>query len=53
LLRLKQDIRSLTLIPSGGGAFEVTINGEKIHSKLATGHFPDPDAMLKAARAKR
>jgi selenoprotein W-related protein len=52
-LRLKQDIQSLTLMPSGGGAFEVTVNGQKIHSKLATGEFPDPDAMLKAARAKR
>jgi selenoprotein W-related protein len=52
-MRLKQDIRSLTLVPSGGGAFEVTVNGKKIHSKLETGQFPDPEAMLKAARAKR
>jgi selenoprotein W-related protein len=52
-LRLKQDIKSLTLVPSGGGAFEVTVNGKKIHSKLATGHFPEPDAMVKAARALR
>jgi len=52
-LRLKQDIKSLTLIPAAGGAFEVTVNGQKIHSKLATGQFPDPDAILKLARAKR
>ncbi|MBI4028204.1 MAG: SelT/SelW/SelH family protein [Verrucomicrobia bacterium] len=48
---LKQQIQSLTLIPSGGGAFEVSINGEKIYSKLETGKFPDPDAILKAVKA--
>jgi selenoprotein W-related protein len=52
-LRLKQDIKSLTLVPSGGGAFEVTVNDHKVYSKLATGQFPDPDAILKLARAKR
>ena len=52
-MRLKQAIRSLTLMPSGGGAFEVTVNGEKIYSKLATGQFPEPEAILKAVRAKR
>jgi selenoprotein W-related protein len=40
-------------VPSGGGAFEVIVNGEKIHSKLATGKFPEPEAILKAVRAKR
>ena len=53
MLRLKQDIRGLTLVPSGGGAFEVSVNGEKIHSKLQTGQFPEPDAILKKVRAKR
>jgi selenoprotein W-related protein len=53
LLRLKQAIKSLTLIPSGGGAFEVIVNGEKIYSKLATGQFPEPEAILKAIRARR
>ncbi len=37
----------------GGGAFEVSVNGEKIHSKLQTGQFPEPDAILKKVRAKR
>ena len=52
-MRLKQEIRSLTLVPSSGGVFEVTVNGKKIHSKQESGQFPDPDAMVKAARAKR
>ena len=52
-MRLKQDIRALTLVPSNGGVFEVTVNGQKVHSKLATGEFPEPDVILKAVRAKR
>ena len=51
-MRLKQDIRSLTLIPAGGGVFEVSVNGKKIYSKKETGQFPDPAAILKIVRAK-
>ncbi|MSU63287.1 MAG: SelT/SelW/SelH family protein [Pedosphaera sp.] len=53
LLKLKQHIRSLKLVPAGGGAFEVSVNGQKIYSKLQTGQFPDPDDIVKAVRAKR
>ncbi|MBI2926362.1 MAG: SelT/SelW/SelH family protein [Verrucomicrobia bacterium] len=42
----------MRLIPSGGGAFEISVNGHKIYSKLQTGKFPDPDAIVKAIRAK-
>jgi selenoprotein W-related protein len=52
-LRLKQDIGSLTLVPSSGGAFEVSVNGKKIYSKLQTGQFPEPDAILKSVRGRR
>jgi selenoprotein W-related protein len=37
---------SLTLIPSEGGAFEVTVNGEQIHSKMETGKFPPAGVVL-------
>jgi selenoprotein W-related protein len=37
----------MELIPVSGGAFEVTVNGEKIYSKLETGLFPDTDEMIK------
>ncbi|MET3682235.1 selenoprotein W-related protein [Alkalibacillus flavidus] len=30
----------MRLIPSSGGAFEVTVNSEKVYSKLETGEFP-------------
>jgi selenoprotein W-related protein len=52
ILSLKQRIGSLKLVPSGGGAFEISVNGKKIYSKLQTGEFPDFDAMLKAIKAK-
>jgi selenoprotein W-related protein len=51
-LAFKQRIGSLKLVPSGGGAFEVSVNGHKIYSKLQTGQFPEPDAILKAVKAK-
>jgi selenoprotein W-related protein len=35
-------IRSWTLIPSKGGVFEVTINGEKVFSKKALGRHAEP-----------
>jgi len=35
-------ISELTLIPSSGGVFEVTLGGELIYSKKATGEFPEP-----------
>ena len=52
ILALKQRIGSLKLVPSGGGAFEISVNGKKVYSKLDTGEFPDPDAILKAVKAK-
>jgi selenoprotein W-related protein len=37
----------MELIPSSGGAFEVTVNGVKIYSKLDTGIFPDTEEIIK------
>jgi selenoprotein W-related protein len=42
----KQQVRELKLIPSGGGCFELTVNGELVYSKLKTGTFPDEQAMI-------
>ena len=49
---MKRDVKSLKLIPSKGGCFEVWVDEEQIYSKLDTGEFPDEDAMLAAVRAK-
>ena len=35
------DIKSLTLIPSGGGVYEVEMDGKLIYSKKKTGKFPE------------
>jgi len=42
LTQYRKDIEELKLIPSGGGCFEVSVNGEVIFSKLSEGRFPDP-----------
>lgn len=43
---LRTDVESLKLIPSKGGCFEITANGELIYSKLETGEFPEDDAII-------
>jgi selenoprotein W-related protein len=39
-------IQSLTLVPGGGGRFEVTVNGRLIFSKAQEGRFPDLKEVL-------
>ena len=46
LSRFKQQIKSLELEPSSGGCFELTVDGDKIYSKLETGEFPDEQQMV-------
>ena len=48
----RQDIEKLELIPSSGGVFEVTVNGEKIYSKKETGVFPDTEEMIQIISGK-
>ena len=42
----EESIESLELIPSGGGAFEVTLDNKVIFSKHQEGRFPDHDEVL-------
>ena len=35
-------IQQITLIPSDGGCFEVTLNGKRIYSKLQTHRHAEP-----------
>jgi len=46
LTEFKQKISNLTLIPSGGGCFELSANGELLYSKLKTGQFPDEQGII-------
>jgi selenoprotein W-related protein len=48
LATYKQKIRELKLIPSGGGSFELSINGDLIYSKLKTDKFPDEQWAVEA-----
>ncbi len=40
------------MIPSGGGAFELSINGDLIYSKLKTSQFPDEQWAVDAVGAR-
>jgi selenoprotein W-related protein len=48
----KTRMRNLTLVPSRGGCFEVTADGELVYSKLKTGQFPDEAALVDRIAAK-
>ena len=52
LNHFKSKIDGLTLAPFDDGRFEVSVDGEKVWSKLATGEFPDETALLKAMAKK-
>ena len=47
ILELGERIGSLTLVPSSGGAFEITANGKLLHSKRDTGEWPDFDTVVR------
>ena len=40
------DVKELTLIPSGGGVFEVIKNGDLIFSKKSLERFPDDGEVM-------
>ena len=48
----KQKIADLKLVPSGGGCFELTVDGELLYSKLKTGKFPDEQWAIEAVGKK-
>jgi selenoprotein W-related protein len=52
LTTYKQRIRDLKLIPTGGGAFELSVNGDLLYSKLKTGEFPDEKWAVEAVGAR-
>jgi selenoprotein W-related protein len=43
-------IEEVKLIPSDGGRFEVTVNGQLLYSKLATHRHPEPGEILGMVR---
>jgi selenoprotein W-related protein len=43
-------IEEIKLVPSDGGKFEVTVNGQLLYSKLATHHHAEPGEVLGMVR---
>ncbi|MCA9199471.1 MAG: Rdx family protein [Planctomycetales bacterium] len=43
----KQKVESFELQPSGGGCFELTVDGKLVYSKLTEGRFPDDELLIK------
>ena len=42
LKRYEHVIEEIKLVPSDGGKFEVTVNGQLLYSKLSTHRHPEP-----------
>jgi selenoprotein W-related protein len=42
----------MKLIPSGGGCFELSLNGDLVYSKLKAGRFPDEQWVLDVVGAR-
>jgi selenoprotein W-related protein len=52
LTTFKQQIQDLKLVPSKGGCFELTVNGESLYSKLKTHQFPDEQWVVETLSAR-
>ena len=52
LSEIQHDVQSLNLIPSMGGRFEWTVNGDLVYSKKATGRYPELNDLKEAIFAK-
>jgi selenoprotein W-related protein len=48
----KRKVTGLTLIPATGGCFELTVDGELVYSKLATGEFPNEMTIMQTLQTK-
>jgi selenoprotein W-related protein len=45
-------IGEIALVPSSGGRFEVTVNGELVFSKLAQKRFPEDEELIELVGAR-
>ncbi len=43
---LEAEIESITLVPSDGGRYEITVNDTLVYSKLQTGRHAEPGEVL-------
>jgi selenoprotein W-related protein len=47
LKKFEPEIESITLIPSEGGCYEVTVNERLVYSKLQTGRHAEPGEVVR------
>ena len=52
LLNEPHPIEEIVLIPSKGGRYEVTMDGELVYSKAATGQHTTNETIVELARAR-
>ena len=50
LNEFESQIESFNLVPSDGGRFEVTVNGDLVYSKLKTGRHVKPGEVVGVVR---
>jgi selenoprotein W-related protein len=50
LKTFEPEITQVTLVPSDGGRFEVTIDDKLVYSKLQTGRHAEPGEVLKLVK---
>ena len=50
LEKFEPQIDTISLTPSDGGRFEVTVNGSLLYSKLATHRHADPAEVVKLVK---
>jgi selenoprotein W-related protein len=50
LKEFEYDVENLTLVPSDGGRFEVTVGDELVYSKLQTHRHAEPGEVLGLVR---
>jgi selenoprotein W-related protein len=47
LKEIEPEIAEITLVPSEGGRYEVTVDGKLMYSKLQTGRHAEPGEVVK------
>ena len=52
MLEFGQRLGSIELIPWEGGTFDVSVDGELVHSMSREGGFPEHEAVKRAVRAR-
>jgi len=49
---IESQIETIQIIPSSGGRFEITVNGDLVYSKLSTGRHANPGEVHQLVKAK-